>query len=117
MTPVANMAGFERWVRQPTTITGLGALAGTIVGAVALAIAGDTSTAVAAGSVTFALTHLVIDDNTAAAQLKLLVTDAVQAASGGEAGLISAAPMLMRDGVGAIEAVTAANEKTPAAAT
>ena len=73
----------ESWLRQPTTITGLASLLGTLAGAAAHVATGDTNVAAGAGAVAFAATHLIIDDNSVAEDARKIVQTGVTAAAGG----------------------------------
>jgi len=88
---------FWTWLRQPSTITGIGTLVGTITGTAAQSATGSTGIAAGAGATAFALTHLLINDNTAASDAQSLVTTGVQAATGGVPALVTDAPTLVTE--------------------
>ena len=76
----------QRWLREPTTVVGIGLAVGTTAGAAAHALGGDTSWSVASGSVVAALVHMALPDNTSApGAAAVLAEDVVSAVVGGKA--------------------------------
>lgn len=75
-------AAFVDWLRQPTTIHGIGALAALSAGEAVRVLTGDDSIAAAAGVVAYSAPHLLINDNTASAAVEQLLKAAIQARLG-----------------------------------
>jgi hypothetical protein len=90
------VASFKRWIAQPTTIHGLGALALGIVGYTAHTFGADPKIAVACGAVGYVLTHLGINDNSASQNVQKLLEDAATAYVNKQ--LATALPTLLTDG-------------------
>ncbi len=63
-TPLPPSA-FEGWLRQPTTIAGIGALVAALSGLLAHLSTGNPTVDAIAAAVGFALPHLLINDNSA----------------------------------------------------
>lgn len=61
-----TVAGMTAWLRQPTTIIGLGTAAATIAHSVSAALAHQMSWPIALGGMAFAVVAMVIPDNTTA---------------------------------------------------
>lgn len=84
------------WLRQPTTIIGIGTGIGTIAHALALALAHQANWPVTAGGVVFALVCMVIPDNTTAqADARKAAVDLTTAAQ--NKNLADMAPTLFAD--------------------
>ena len=56
---------FSEWLRQPTTINGLGVAAAAIGGALSHLTTGNTTVDTIVSMIAFALVHLTVHDNTA----------------------------------------------------
>lgn len=94
----------KEWLAQPTTITGIGTAAATISGLVAHVLTGDTTVSAAAGAAAYALVHVALPDNSAAASsVEKLVTDAVTAAA--QRKLAAALPGLTQDGLAVVNSI------------
>lgn len=59
---------FNTWIRQPSTIMGLGMFGGLVVGGLSHLVTGNPMIDGTAAAVTFGLVHLGIDDHSAVAQ-------------------------------------------------
>jgi len=92
----------DTWLRQPTTVLGLGTLSGVVAAAmVHYATGGSTTLAIGTGSIAFAAVHLVVNDNSAAPNtVETLVADAVTAIV--SKNLTTALPGLLKDGVAVV---------------
>jgi hypothetical protein len=58
---------FRGWIRQPSTILGIGSIGGLAADALASYVGGTTTAANAAGVLVFGVVHLALNDNTQAA--------------------------------------------------
>ncbi|MFI4982710.1 MAG: hypothetical protein ACHQIO_20355 [Nevskiales bacterium] len=95
----------QAWLRQPTTVTGIAALIATAAGAVAQYLTGQATFAASAGGIAFAVTHLAMNDNSAApSSVQKLVVDAVTAAT--QKHIVAALPQLVVDGLAAAQAIS-----------
>lgn len=100
-----TQASIKAWLSQPSTILGLGTFGATVSGLVAHVLTHDTTVSVAAGTAAFALVHVILPDNSAAASsVEKLVTDAVTAAA--QQKLASALPGLIQDGLAVVGAIS-----------
>ena len=75
-------AGFVGWLRQPTTIHGIGTLLGLGAAAAVHVASGDTTATVAAFGLLYAAPHLLINDSTASSEVEQLLQAAIQARLG-----------------------------------
>lgn len=88
-------------LKQPSTILGIGAAAGTICGIVAHVLTHDTTIAAGAGAAAFAIVHVFMPDNSGAqSSVEKLVTDAVTAVATKK--LAAAIPLLVSDAMGVV---------------
>ncbi len=90
---------FARWLRQPTTITGIGSLFGAISGMAADLVTGQSGVGAAVGAVVFAGVHLVVNDNSVATDAGTLAGAAVTAGLAGPVGALESVPVLAADTV------------------
>lgn len=110
------MTSFQKWIKQPSTITGIGVACATAAGFIAKAVSGDVSWGLAAGGVVAAGVHLVMPDNSAVMRpVEQFVADAVEA--GVTKRWQQEAPQLIRDGVKVADAVAAATDPAKPATT
>ena len=70
---------FETWLRQPTTIHGLGVVIGAAAAAAAHVFSADPAVVAAAGAVGYVLTQFGINDNSVEAQSLASSIEAVAA--------------------------------------
>jgi hypothetical protein len=74
---------FDTWIRQPSTLHGLGVIAGGIGAALAHLTTGNAQVDMIVFGLSYALVHLGIDDNSVAQQsVTAVATDAINAATG-----------------------------------
>lgn len=74
-------AKFATWLRQPSTIVGIGSLIGIATGCVTHLLTHDTTASVALGGAVASLVHIVMPDNSGAATAaQTLTQDVVTAA-------------------------------------
>lgn len=106
----------DTWLRQPTTVLGLGTLGGTVTAAMAhYAIGGNAALSLGVGSIAFAMVHLVVNDNSVApSKVETLVTDAVTAIV--SKNLAAALPGLLKDGMAVATALQPAPSTVSACA-
>ena len=101
-----TLASIKAWLKQPSTIHGLGVAFGTVAGLVAQALTHDTTWSVAAGGSAYALMHVVLPDNSGAqSSIEKLVTDTVTAAA--QKRLAEALPSLVQEGLAVVSAFKA----------
>lgn len=92
-------------LKQPSTITGLGTIAGVIAAFVAHMVSHDTTISLALGGMAFGIVHVVLPDNTgAASSVEQLVTDAATAVA--QKRLALAMPQLMADTMAVVKSFT-----------
>lgn len=94
----------ESWLRQPSTIHGLGVLAAAAGAALAHVTTGNPTVDAAVAAGAYVLVHLGVNDNSATAQaLDKLATDIATAAM--QKKLAAAMPELFGDGVAVASAL------------
>lgn len=104
------------WLRQDTTINGIGLLAGTIAGAVTQVMTHQAELSASAGVVAAAAIHLIAPGNAReASTIEKLATDMVQAAV--QRKLAAAMPGLIEDGAAVMQALKPANPPVAQVAT
>jgi hypothetical protein len=87
---------FRGWVRQPSTILGIGTILGLIASALAAYEGGSVSAIIAFGGVVFGVVHLVLPDNSqAAADAQALAMEVVKDTA--NHALTTALPQILRD--------------------
>ena len=99
----------DTWIRQPSTITGLGIAGGALAGALAHMATGNHMIDAAAATVVLVLTHLGIDDNSAVARAAGKVSADAVAAIGGASPL----PVVL-DAAALVQAISAQAAPAPA---
>lgn len=93
-------------LKQPSTILGLGTLAGTISAIVAHVLTHDTTVTAGIGGIAFAIVHMAMPDNSAApSAVEKLAVDTITAAM--QQRLAAALPALFTDAVGVVQAFQA----------
>lgn len=108
----------QAFIKQPSTILGLGTLAGTIGGIVAHILTHDTTVTAGVGAIAFAAVHVFMPDNSAApSAVEKLATDAITAIM--QKRLAAAMPLLFADTVAVVDAfkTTSATVTAPTAPT
>ncbi len=101
------MKNLAAWFKQPTTINGLGVLAGVIAGIVVQLMAHQTSYSLAAGAAVAGILHLVLPDSTAGTAASKLTTDALELVRSlvhGGAGGMTMAPEVLMDILAVLQA-------------
>ena len=99
------MSAVQKWLRDPTTINGLGVAAGVIAGAVAHALSGSGGWALALGASATALLHVVMPSQSQfPTDVGVLVQDVARAAI--EKRLAAQLPTLAEEGLRAIAALS-----------
>lgn len=92
-------------LKQPSTILGLGAIAGVVAAFVAHIVSHDTTVSLALGGLAFGVMHVVLPDNTGApSSVEKLVTDAATAVA--QQRLAQAMPQLMADTMALVKSFT-----------
>jgi hypothetical protein len=71
-------AGFLGWLRQPTTIHGIGALLGVAAGLLAHVLTGDMTRTAAIAALFYAAPHLLINDISVNTGVELLLQAAIR---------------------------------------
>lgn len=91
------MVNFSGWLRQPSTITGIGALVGLAAATIADFLTGSATADTAVGAIVFGVMHLFVNDNSALpADTRALVADVMKAELTGT--LKETLPTLIQDG-------------------
>ena len=109
------MIRLQTWLRDPTTINGLGGAMGVIAGAVAHALTGSLGWAQVLGISTAAVVHVVLPSgSTVPSSAETLVRDAASAVF--ERHLAQAMPRLLADMAGALTQTAAAMSPSSASA-
>lgn len=110
------MTTLTSWLKQPTTINGIGALVGVAGGAVAYALTHSGEWAASAALVAGGIVHIAMPDNSAEqSAVEKLTSDAVNAAIAHR--LNAALPELLGDGLAVMKAAAppaVANAAAPA---
>jgi hypothetical protein len=108
------LSGLQIWLRQPSTITGLGILGGAIAGALSNLVTGNATIDTIAAILVLVLTHLGVDDHSAVAQAAGRVeADAARAIASGQPA--ASIPMAADDLAALVKASVAEAMATPAA--
>lgn len=94
-------------LKQPSTILGLGAIAGVGAAFVAHLVSHDMTVSLALGGLAFGVVHILLPDNTGApSSVEQLVNDAATAVA--QQRLAAAMPQLMADTIAVIKSFTPA---------
>lgn len=92
-------------LKQPSTILGLGSIAGVVAAFLAHLVSQDMTLALAMGGLAFGVVHVVMPDNTGApSSVEKLVTDAATAVA--QQRLALAVPQLMADTMAVVKSFT-----------
>jgi hypothetical protein len=101
------MSKLSDWLKQPSSITGLGLFASTLIGVGTKLLTHDTTAAVSAGMVAGAVVHLALPDNTA--MLAVVERDATDLATALATKQLQAmAPKLLSDAMATLGALAMA---------
>lgn len=107
-----NLASFNAWRKQPTTILGIAGIVGTVSGYIAHALAHDITVTTAVGLSAASIVHIAMPDNSAApSSVEKLAVDAVTAIATQK--LAASIPLLVGDAVAVAQAVQAPAPPVP----
>lgn len=99
-----DLASFNAWRKQPTTILGIAGIVGTVSGYVAHVLTHDITATTAVGLSAASIVHIAMPDNSAApTSVEKLAVDAVTAIATRK--LSASIPLLFGDAVAVAQAV------------